>query len=268
MVSTVTHLIVGFLFPRRSSHQHPHHSLPTFFSRLEDIRDSLAESSYGRFLADHAGKLEVSNITDKMNDKLASEFFYIRCMAGPLLAKFMDFITYEYMIENVMLILKAASTGRTDVVEIMEQCHPLGRFDENTMRSIASFENTPEGHKELYHTVLVETPIGKYFERYLIETKEDARRQNEEERQQILNDESTTILEMWLTKLYLEDFYYFCQEVGGDTALVMGEILETRADTTAISITLNSFGTPLNEGKTTKLGGVLFDFCGDRSFLH
>lgn len=256
VVSTVTHLIVGFLFPRRSSHQHSHHSLPTFFSRLEDIRDSLAESSYGRFLADHAGKLEVSNITDKMNDKLASEFFYIRCMAGPLLAKFMDFITYEYMIENVMLILKAASTGRTDVVEIMEQCHPLGRFDENTMRSIASFENTPEGHKELYHTVLVETPIGKYFERYLIETKEDARRQNEEERQQILNDESTTILEMWLTKLYLEDFYYFCQEVGGDTALVMGEILETRADTTAISITLNSFGTPLNEGKTTKLGGV------------
>ena len=73
---------------------------------------------------------------------------------------------------------------------------------------------------------------------------------------------------MWLTKLYLEDFYYFCQEVGGDTALVMGEILETRADTTAISITLNSFGTPLNEGKTTKLGGVLFDLCGDRSFLH
>jgi len=158
-------------------------------SRLEDIRDSLAETSYGRFLADHVGKLEVSNITDKMNDKLASEFFYIRCMAGPLLAKFMDFITYEYMIENVMLILKAASTGRTDVVEIMEQCHPLGRFDENTMRSIASFENTPEGHKELYQTVLVETPIGKYFERYLIETKEDAKRQNAEERQQILNDE-------------------------------------------------------------------------------
>ena len=65
----------------------------SFPSRLEDIRDSLAETSYGRFLADHVGKLDVSNITDKMNDKLASEFNYIRCMAGPLLAKFMDFIT-------------------------------------------------------------------------------------------------------------------------------------------------------------------------------
>ena len=93
------------------------------------------------------------------------------------------------MIENVMLILKAANNGRTDVADIIEQCHPLGRFDANTMRSIASFENTPEGHSELYRTVLVETPIGKYFERYLIETKEDAKRQNAEERQQILNDE-------------------------------------------------------------------------------
>ena len=204
------------------------------------------------------------------------------------------------MIENVMLILKAANNGRTDVADIIEQCHPLGRFDANTMRSIASFENTPEGHSELYRTVLVETPIGKYFERYLIETKEDAKRQNAEERkniffspyfvryylylvfdtyisvfnivhfwvqyfcfigQQILNDESTTILEMWLTKLYLEDFYLFCKELGGDTELVMCEILETRADTTAISITLNSFNTPLNEPKHLQDRADLYPSC-------
>lgn len=37
------------------------------------------------------------------------------------------------------------------------------------------------------------------------------------------------------------------QKVGGDTAVVMGEILKARADAMAINITLNSFGTPLNE---------------------
>lgn len=37
------------------------------------------------------------------------------------------------------------------------------------------------------------------------------------------------------------------QQVGGDTAEIMGEILEARADRVAINITLNSFGTPLNE---------------------
>ena len=160
----------------------------------------------------------------------------------------MDFITYEYMIENLMLILKATSKGgRTDVAEIMEQCHPLGRLDDNTMRSIAAFENTPEGYRDLYRTVLVETPIGKYFERFLIETKEDVRKMTGDERQNILSEEKTTILETWLTKLYLEDFYAFCQECGGDTWTMMKEILEIRADAATINITLNSFGTKLND---------------------
>jgi V-type H+-transporting ATPase subunit d len=48
-------------------------------------------------------------------------------------------------------------------------------------------------------------------------------------------------------KLYLEDFHAFCISVGGETALLMGELLKARADRHAINITLNSFGTPLNE---------------------
>ena len=46
---------------------------------------------------------------------------------------------------------------------------------------------------------------------------------------------------------YLEDFAAFCASIGGDTAEVMGEILNARADQRAINVTLNSFGTPLNE---------------------
>ena len=47
--------------------------------------------------------------------------------------------------------------------------------------------------------------------------------------------------------MWLEEFHAFCQTVGGDTALVMSELLQARADRAAINITLNSFGTPLNE---------------------
>jgi V-type H+-transporting ATPase subunit d len=36
-------------------------------------------------------------------------------------------------------------------------------------------------------------------------------------------------------------------KIGGDTSQIMGELLKVRADTNAINITLNSFGTPLNE---------------------
>ena len=88
----------------------------------------------------------------------------------------------------------------------------------------------------------------------------------------IIFGKSTTILEMWLTKLYLEDFYLFCKELGGDTELVMCEILETRADTTAISITLNSFNTPLNEPKHLQDRADLYPSCKflapDRYYLY
>lgn len=30
-----------------------------------------------------------------------------------------------------------------------------------------TFENTPKGYSELYQTVLIDTPIGKYFEEFL-----------------------------------------------------------------------------------------------------
>ena len=50
------------------------------------------------------------------------------------------------------------------------------------------------------------------------------------------------------TQPHNQDFHTFCVDtVGGDTGETMGEILKTRADTTAINITLNSFGTALNE---------------------
>ena len=48
-------------------------------------------------------------------------------------------------------------------------------------------------------------------------------------------------------KLYFEDFYAFCEKMGGETANIMCGLLRARADRNAINITLNSFGTPLNE---------------------
>jgi V-type H+-transporting ATPase subunit d len=56
----------------------------------------------------------------------------------------------------------------------------------------------------------------------------------------------------------LEDFYKFCQEIGGDTAEVMCEILAFEADRRAITITVNSFGTELSKDERTKL----FPRCG------
>lgn len=55
------------------------------------------------------------------------------------------------------------------------------------------------------------------------------------------------IIRNTLYKAYLQDFYKYCQTLGGATAEVMGEILQFEADRRAINITINSFGTELKK---------------------
>jgi V-type H+-transporting ATPase subunit d len=50
-----------------------------------------------------------------------------------------------------------------------------------------------------------------------------------------------------LIKLWLEDFYAYTQNLGGETARVMGDLLEFEADRRAIDITINSLRTKLND---------------------
>mmetsp|Transcript_32010 Transcript_32010/g.36415 ORF Transcript_32010/g.36415 Transcript_32010/m.36415 type:complete len:279 (+) Transcript_32010:232-1068(+) len=146
------------------------------------------------------------------------------------------------MIENVMLLLKGTLSGR-DINELIAQCHPLGMFKESTMRSIPTFDNTPRGYQDLYQTVLVDTPVGPYFATFL---KESSQLMGGEVRN-VLEEVEIEIIKSSLIKYWIEDFSRFVSQLHGDTADIMGEILRVRADTNAINITLNSFGTPLNE---------------------
>ena len=133
--------------------------------RYQDVKLNLQETDFGPLLAND------SNITPAILEarclsKLVTEFFYLRAQAVEPLATFLDYITYEYMIENVMLLLRGTLSGR-NVNELIAQCHPLGMFKESTMRHIPSFEANARGYAELYETVLVDTPVGPYFQQYL-----------------------------------------------------------------------------------------------------
>jgi V-type H+-transporting ATPase subunit d len=170
-----------------------------------------------------------------------TEFQYLRTQAVAPLSTFLDFITFEYMIENVMLLLKGTLSGR-DINELIAQCHPLGMFKESTMRSIPTFESNARGYADLYQTVLVDTPVGPYFAQFLQESSDrfgDSRN--------VLEEVEIEIIKSSLIKYWIEDFAQFVGKLGGDTDDIMGDLLKVRADTNAINITLNSFGTPLNE---------------------
>ena len=54
-------------------------------------------------------------------------------------------------------------------------------------------------------------------------------------------------MEQGVKKYWIEDFYYWTQEIGDYTGEMMGEILKTKADTLAINLILNSFNTIYND---------------------
>lgn len=203
----------------------------------------LQETDFGQLFSNDATLLPAI-VESKSLNKLVTEFYYFRAQTVEPLSTFLDYITYEYMIENVMLLLRGTLSGRS-VNELIAQCHPLGMFKESTMRNIPSFEASPRGYAELYETVLVDTPVGPYFQRYLDQTA--SRVSAAAEVRNVLEEVQIEILKNSLLKLYFEDFYAFCQSIGGETATVMGELLRARADRLAINVTLNSFGTPLND---------------------
>jgi V-type H+-transporting ATPase subunit d len=207
---------------------------------LDDVRLNLSETDYAEPLADMSS-LTPAGLQKVAIDKLVVEFQWLRSQSVEPLSTFLDLITYEYMIENVMLLLKGSLSGR-DINELMQQCHPLGMFKESVMRSIPTFESSPRGYADLYQTVLVDTPVGPYFAQFLQESAAHGG-----ESRNVLEEVEIEIIKSSLIKFWIEDFTNYVEKLGGETALLMGQLLNVRADTNAINITLNSFGTPLNE---------------------
>jgi len=199
---------------------------------LEDLKLHLQSTDYGHFLANEAGPLSVTTIDDRLRDKLVLEIQHIRNHSVEPLSTFIDFITYGYMIDNIILLITGTLHQRP-LSELLPKCHPLGSFEQMEAIHVAG---TPA---ELYSAVLVDTPLAPFFVDCISE--------------QDLDEMNIEIIRNTLYKAYLEAFYEFCQNIGGTTADVMCEILAFEADRRAIIITINSFGTELSKDDRTKL---------------
>jgi len=199
---------------------------------LEDLKLQLGATDYGTLLQNEPSPIATSTISEKCTERLVEEFQYLRSQAVGTLATFLDYITYGYMIDNVILLITGTLHER-DTSELLERCHPLGVFD--SMPALCVATNVAE----LYNTVLVETPLAPYFRNCL--TAQD------------LDEMNIEIIRSSLFKAYLEDFYQFCQSLDEVTAEIMGTILQFEADRRTINITINSFGTELSKDDRAKL---------------
>jgi len=204
---------------------------------LEDLKLHLAGTDYGNFLANEPSPISVSTLDDKLREKVVAEFVHMRNQAVEPLSTFLDFITYSYMIDNIVLLITGALHQRP-LQELLPKCHPLGSFEQMEAIHIAA---TPA---ELYNAVLVDTPLAPFFVDCISEAD--------------LDEMNVELIRNTLYKAYLESFYEFCQELGGETADVMCEILAFEADRRALIITINSFDTELTKEDRARL----FPKCG------
>lgn len=200
---------------------------------LEDLKLQLSATDYGNFLSDISQTLSTSIIEQKLNKKLIEDFNYIKSQSTYPLSKFMEFITYGYMIDNILLIITGTIHNR-DKSEILKKCNPLGWFDTLPTLSITTDLNS------LYETVLIDTPLAKYFHNCL--SIDD------------LDDLNVEIIRNILYKEYLEDFYQFCEnELPDPTGEIMIRSLNFEADKRTINICINSLDTELSTEEKLKM---------------
>lgn len=202
---------------------------------IDDVKMQLGPA-YGDALASLPPNPSTSALADKTTEKLVQDFRYLQGQATGSLAKFMEYLTYSYMIDNVALLITGTLHER-DTKELLERCHPLGWFETMPVLCVAT------NIEELYNSVLIETPLAPFFKGHLSH--------------QDLDELNIEIVRNTLYKNYLEDFYHFVNNdpemAMTSTGEVMSEILEFEADRRAINITLNSFGTELSKEQRRKL---------------
>uniref|UniRef100_A0A6B2L8Y4 V-type proton ATPase subunit n=1 Tax=Arcella intermedia TaxID=1963864 RepID=A0A6B2L8Y4_9EUKA len=198
---------------------------------LDDLKLQLQGTSYGTdFLSNEPSPLYTTTIQDQATQVLIKQFNFIKQNSVQPLTKFLDYITYGYMIDNVVLLITGAMHER-NVKELVSKCHPLGYFD---AMEVVAVEYSDV--KELYDSVLVDTPLAPYLQGCLDGPEAD------------LGEKEMEVVRNTLYKAYLEDFDRFCTEqLGGITGEIMHNLLQFEADRRSINITINSFGTDLQK---------------------
>jgi V-type H+-transporting ATPase subunit d len=216
--------------------------------KLDDIKLALSDTDYQQAMQSLQPNPEPSQIAAVARKKFIDEFKFIRSQAVGQLATFLDMVTYEDLIMRVCAVMRPISQKQDAELSAEDDIRaPLGYSPH--LKSMLAFDKfDPDNFVDLYRTVLVEMPIGQYFAAYFFQTQTNVQSPGQEI-QRVFQEVDIQLIEDMLRKLWLEDFYVYCQELGGETAVMMAEILEFEADRRAIEIMFNSIDmkTSLND---------------------
>ncbi len=220
---------------------------------LDELKLSLTDTDYGQFVAtiskvqgDGSNDDYARRLYQACYNKFLGEFEYMRLNATGLLQSFLDYLTYSPMISNFCTLI-AAIQNSDQPEKVLKKADPVGRYPH--LNSIIAFDKKEDLLTDLFDTLLVDTPVSKYFWQYFLPEMEsmDDQKDDAQTLKKLTVDVELDIMKTMLQKYWLEDFYNYCREIGGETWVVMKQLLEFEADRMTLECTINSFDSPLNE---------------------
>jgi len=172
-------------------------------SNLEELKSFLEDTDYGSYLITDVPNVSVSLLRSKLKKKLADELEYTVCNSTGMLVDFLDILSIKYQIDNVVNIIEGLK-NKVDIEVLMTNIDPLGYFPE--IRNIKVLEG--DDYSGLYRDVLIDTPVGPYFMKFLEEEmfKEGGDSRTMTEVQNIFKELKPEYIRTTLKKLWLEDF--------------------------------------------------------------
>lgn len=205
---------------------------------LEDFKVQLNGTEYGDFVQSLPSPINITSLYQALLHKFVSEFKYLQSNATGKLARFLEYITYEYQIDNVVYLVTAMQHESATAEEVIPRCHPLGLFDALPALTVVS------SISELYNTALIDTPLAVYFK----DCFENSYNKSN------FDEVGIEIVRNTLHRAYLEDFYRFCiHETDPLTRENLGKVLAFEADRRIINISINSLGSNLPKNQVETL---------------
>lgn len=137
------------------------------------------------------------------------------------------------MIDNLLNIVQGLRTN-TPIERLEANTNPLGFFPELKAIKVES-----EDFNAMYESVLIDTPISKYFLKFLQMNFNES--SDMEQFKAFFKETNNENMRSCLKRLWLEDFYNFIQTLNPISRENMTRLLNFEADAKAVQVTIQIF---------------------------
>jgi V-type H+-transporting ATPase subunit d len=203
-------------------------------SNIQEFKLVLEDTDYTSDIfsnQDNDSEFEVTMLRKAMKEKLMAELEFLQGQAVYPLSQFMTMMLHGYQIDNVVFMIEGLKSNRPRE-ELMRIADPLGRFPE--LKNIMPIDG--EDYASLYQNVLIDLPIGVYFRKFLDEVTSSAQTDETVEIDtkfisEAMADYSLLQIQMRVKKIWMNEFYDFCQrETNSGAGAMMADLLKFESD--------------------------------------